>query len=62
METAKLQKELQSLLGDRFSTLDSKNSKYARGEDIFDPIIPQAVVFPNSNEEVSSIINFVIKI
>ena len=27
METAKLQKELQSLLGDRFSTLDSKKSK-----------------------------------
>ncbi len=30
METAKLQKELQSLLGDRFSTLDSKKSNYAR--------------------------------
>ena len=58
METAKLKKELQSLLGDRFSTLDSKKSNYARGEDIFDPVLPQAVAFPNSNEEVSSIIKF----
>ena len=56
METAKLQKELQSLLGDRFSTLDSKKSNYARGEDIFDPILPKAVAFPNTNEEISSIV------
>ena len=56
METAKLQKELESLLGDRFSTSNSKISNYARGEDIFDPVLPQAVAFPNTNEEVSSIV------
>jgi len=56
METAKLQKELESLLGDRFSTSNSKISNYARGEDIFDPVLPQAVVFPNTNEEISSIV------
>ena len=56
METAKLQKELESLLGDRFSTSNSKISNYARGEDIFDPVLPQAVAFPNTNEEISSIV------
>ena len=57
MGTAKFQKKLKSLLGDRISTSDSKKSNYARGEDIFDPILPKAVAFPNTNEEVSSIVN-----
>ena len=58
METNKLKKELESILGDRFSVLNSVKSNYAKGEDIFDPIIPKAVVFPNSNEEVSKIVKF----
>ena len=27
---------------------------FAKGEDAYDPINPQAVVFPNSNEELST--------
>ena len=45
METAKLQKELESLLGDRFSTSDSKKSNYAHGEDIFDPEYLKLLLF-----------------
>tara|TARA_Y100000741_G_scaffold364739_1_gene356757 strand:+ start:397 stop:1770 length:1374 start_codon:yes stop_codon:yes gene_type:complete len=58
METNKLKKELESILGDRFSVANSVKSNYAKGEDIFDPVIPKAVVFPNSNEEVSKIVKF----
>ena len=58
METNKLKKELESILEDRFSVVNSVKSNYAKGEDIFDPVIPKAVVFPNSNEEVSKIVKF----
>ena len=51
METEKLQKKLTEILGDRFSTSDAVKSNYAKGEDIFDPIFPIAVVFPKNNEE-----------
>ncbi|PPR45338.1 MAG: putative FAD-linked oxidoreductase [Alphaproteobacteria bacterium MarineAlpha5_Bin6] len=58
METEKLQKKLTEILGDRFSTSDAVKSNYARGEDIFDPILPIAVVFPNNNEEISKLANY----
>ena len=51
METDKLQKKLRDIFGDRFSISDAVKSNYARGEDIFDPILPIAVVFPNNNAE-----------
>jgi len=50
-----LQKKLFNLLKDRFSISESTRANYARGEDAFEPIMSQAVVFPNSNEEVSAI-------
>ena len=58
METEKLQKKLTEILGDRFSTSDAVKSNYAKGEDIFDPIFPIAVVFPKNNEEISNLVKF----
>ena len=53
-----LQNELGSLLGDRFSIAESTRSNYARGEDVFDPVLSQGIAFPNNNEEVSKIVIF----
>ena len=51
-----VQVELKKLLNGRFSTSESARANYARGEDTYDPILPQAVVFPETNEEVSKIL------
>ena len=56
MKNAVLQKELIDLLKDRFTTSDSVLINFSKGEDAYDPIKPQAVVFPNSNEELSKIL------
>ena len=48
--------ELKSLLNSRFSTSESTRANYARGEDTYDPILSEAVVFPETNEEVSKIL------
>ena len=56
MKSDILQKELLNILGDRFSVSDSVRTNYSHGEDIFDPVLPQAVVFPNNNEEISKIL------
>ena len=48
--------ELKSLLNSRFSTSESTRANYARGEDTYDPILSEAVVFPKTNEEVSKIL------
>ena len=50
------QTELKKLLNSRFSTSISTRTNYARGEDTYDPILSKAVVFPESNEEVSKIL------
>ena len=55
MKNSILQKELKKLLGERFSTNVSTLANYSRGEDIFEPILSQAVVFPNNNEEISKL-------
>ena len=55
MEKDIFQKELSSYLGERFTTSESTRANYSRGEDAYEPILSQAVVFPNSNEEVSKI-------
>tara|TARA_B100001996_G_scaffold113544_1_gene85897 strand:- start:312 stop:1679 length:1368 start_codon:yes stop_codon:yes gene_type:complete len=44
------------LLDDRFSVSESVRSNYSKGEDIFDPILPLGVAFPNTTQEVSSIL------
>ena len=55
MKNEALQKELKDLLQDRFVTSDSVLNNFSKGEDAYDPVKPQAVVFPKTNEEVSSI-------
>jgi len=56
MNNSSLMQELTSLLSDRFSLSQSTRANYARGEDTYDPVLSQAVVFPETNEEVSGIL------
>ena len=51
-----VQSELKKIFNGRFSTSVSTRTNYARGEDTFDPILSQAVVFPETNAEVSKIL------
>ena len=51
MKNEALQKELKDLLQDRFVTSDSVLNNFSKGEDAYDPVKPQAVVFPKTNEE-----------
>ncbi len=51
-----IQLELKNLLNNRYSTSESTRANYARGEDTYDPILSRAVVFPETNEEVSKIL------
>ena len=53
---AQAQFELKKLLNGRFSTSVSTRANYARGEDTYEPILSKAVVFPETNEEVSKIL------
>ena len=48
--------ELKNLLNSRYLTSESARGNYARGEDTYDPILSKAVVFPETNEEVSKIL------
>ena len=48
--------ELKKIFNERFSTSESTRANYARGEDTYDPVLSQAVVFPETNEEVSKIL------
>ena len=57
MENNTLQAELSSLLKDRFSISESTRANYARGEDAYEAVLSQAVVFPETNEEVSKILS-----
>ena len=56
MKNEVLQNELITLLGERASFSESTRLNYSRGEDVYDPILSQAVVFPETNEEISSIV------
>ena len=51
-----VQAELKKMLNGRYSTSESARANYARGEDTYDPVLSQAVVFPETNEEVSKIL------
>tara|TARA_B100000925_G_scaffold162655_1_gene122121 strand:+ start:858 stop:2231 length:1374 start_codon:yes stop_codon:yes gene_type:complete len=53
---SELQSELKKILNSRFSDSESTRLNYARGEDTYDPILSKAVVFPETNEEVSKIL------
>ena len=48
--------QLKKVFNDRFSTSQSTRINYARGEDTYDPVLSKAVVFPETNEEVSKIL------
>ena len=51
-----VQNELRKLFNERFSTSQSTRTNYARGEDTYDPVLSKAVVFPETNEEVSKLL------
>ena len=48
--------ELKKIFNGRFSTSVSTRTNYARGEGTYDPVLSKAVVFPETNEEVSKIL------
>ena len=52
-----VQSELKKILNTRFSESESTRLNYARGEDTYDPILSKAVVFPETNEEVSKVLS-----
>ena len=52
-----VQAELKKIFNGRFSTSVSTRTNYARGEDTYDPVLSKAVVFPETNEEVSKILS-----
>ena len=56
MNKETLNNELISLLAERYSVSESTRINHARGEDIFDPVLPIGVAFPNTTEEVSKIV------
>ena len=56
MSIASIETELKSIFKDRFSTSTSTRFNYSRGEDTYDPVPSQAVIFPETNEEVSTIL------
>ncbi len=51
-----VQAELKKIFNGRFSTSVSTRTNYARGEDTYDPILSKAVVFPETNQEISQIL------
>ncbi len=51
-----LQTELKQLLNGRFSLSESTRANYARGYYTYVPVLSLALVFPETNEEVSIIL------
>ena len=51
-----VESELKKIFKGRYSTSVSTRTNYARGEDTYDPVLSKAVVFPETNEEVSKIL------
>ena len=56
MSNTSIETELKSIFKDRYSTSTSTRFNYSRGEDTYDPVPSQAVIFPETNEEVSTIL------
>ena len=51
-----LKQKLTEILKDRISFSEGTRTNYARGEDTYEPVLSKAVVFPETNEEVSQIL------
>ena len=51
-----IQAEFKKIFNGRFSTSESTRANYARGEDTYDPVLSKAVIFPETNEEVSKVL------
>ncbi len=51
-----VQAELKKIFNGRLSISESTRANYARGEDTYEPVLSQAVVFPETNEEVSKVL------
>ena len=51
-----LKQKLTEILKDRISFSEGTRANYARGEDTYEPVLSKAVVFPETNEEVSKIL------
>ena len=51
-----LKQKLTEILKDRISLSEGTRANYARGEDAYEPVLSKAVVFPETNEEVSKIL------
>ena len=56
MSISSVETELKSIFKERFSTSQSTRSNYSRGEDTYDPVLSKGVIFPETNEEVSTIL------
>ena len=56
MSIGSVETELKAIFGDRYSTSSSTRSNYSRGEDTYDPVLSKAVIFPESNQEISTIL------
>jgi D-lactate dehydrogenase (cytochrome) len=52
-----IKEEFKRIFNGRFSTSESTRANYARGEDTYDPVLSKAVVFPETNEEVSKVLS-----
>ena len=52
-----VQTELKKIFDVTISTSVSTRTNYARGEDTYDPVLSKAVVFPETNEEVSKVLS-----
>ena len=51
-----LKQKLTEIIKDRISFSEGTRTNYARGEDTYEPVLSEAVVFPKTNEEVSKIL------
>ncbi len=56
MSAENIEIELKNIFKERYSTSKSTRTTYSRGEDTYDPILSKAVIFPETNEEVSTIL------
>ena len=56
MSIVSIETELKSIFKERYSTSVSTRTNYSRGEDTYDPVLSKAVIFPETNEEVSTIL------
>ena len=56
MSIVSIETELKSIFKERYSTSVSTRTNYSRGEDTYDPVLSKAVIFPKTNEEVSTIL------